>query len=447
MTQRIPRVHLNPDNFLYACHSEDVARTKKNGTFYSHLRYEPFLMDTFQRPKSPQAALLRKEILAIAKHHFQVSPQFRRNEDVDLDTISYFTLGISTLFSDLNRIFFEYTGLGLPKIPSHDTEYSDSFPIVQKVINQYTAYLADDSAEKDPFEPFLATASRTKDEAAQEQNEFSAEIWDILSEITFEVFPNHAAAIMSYASWKFKMDEKPDPIDWRIRPPVGELFAKAFRSLRNGPGAGAPRAGASAARSGGPGAKPQGGDKGHKPRREGKHGVHAAHGDLPEQKISAPGEESGLSQEASQSQLGSESPARPRRTDGPEIGPRGERSDSRPQRDIPERGPREDRGGRTERSEHRGRGDREPGFQSQGRGRPAPAGQIQNDDDLTPYLEEAQAAVAQLEANPNLEEVKLNASNSFIRRHQHSLLVELGFETESRGEGRERCIYVRQKAH
>jgi hypothetical protein len=388
VTQRIPRVHLNPDNFLYACHSEDVARTRKNGTFKSHLRYEPFLVENYQRPKSPSVAALRVEILAIGQHHFQTSPQFRRNEDVDLDTISYFTLGIATLFADLNRIFFEFTGLDLPKIPSHDTEYSDSFPLLQKIINQFTAFLANDDLEKDPFNPFSVSSQKNNHEVSPEQSEFSAEIWDIVSEIIFETFPNHAAAIMSYASWKFKMDEVSEPIDWRIRPPVGELFAKAFRSLRNAssPG-GFSRSGAS---SGGPKGTHKGGE-------------------------------------------------RPRKTHDSEKAPQLEAKSPRPaKKDFANQ---EHQAPERKHDAHR----KHDGKHKISHGQHEPKQQIQSDDDLAPYLEEAQAAVTQLQNNKGLAEVKLSASNSFIRRHQHSLLVELGFETESRGEGRDRCIYVKQK--
>jgi hypothetical protein len=52
-------------------------------------------------------------------------------------------------------------------------------------------------------------------------------------------------------------------------------------------------------------------------------------------------------------------------------------------------------------------------------------------------------AYEQLQANPALSEIGLRPSNSFIRRQQHSLLTELGAATESRGEGRDRCIFVK----
>jgi hypothetical protein len=425
VTQRIPRVQLNPDNFLYACHSEDVARSKKNGTFHSHLRFEPFLVNDFHRPAAPTVAGLKKEIKSIAQHHFQVSPQFRRNEDIDLDTISYFTLGIATLFADLNRVFFEYMGLNLPKIPSHDTEYSDSFPLLKKVSALFTSYLADTNSEKEPFEPFVTSAQKTKEEAFQEQGEFSAEIWDIVSEIIFETFPDHAPAIMSYASWKFKMDEKPDPIDWRIRPPVGELFAKAFRSLRNASGGGyggGSRAGASAGKGGSKGGdRPKRGKDfdGEKPHKGPKH--LASEGPADVENEAEMQKDRPASKPRDLSHEGKNSP-RPERAAGDVTSGEG----------FPQKGNRPERGAGK--------------FRQEGGGRPPLAQQIQSDSDLAPYMAEAEAAVAKLASNPSLEEVKLRASNSFIRRHQHSFLVESGFETESRGEGRDRCIYVKQKS-
>lgn len=396
MTLMIPRVSLNPDAFLFACHTADSARLRKDGTFNSHLRYDPFLMNTYRRPASPSPQTLKTEIQAVLKHHFHVSPQFRKNLDVDLDTISYFTLAISTLFADLASLFKAYTGLELPRIPSHDTEYSDSFPQLKRVIALCSASLRDESTDEDgereAFDPFAVDEHSSLADIQLQQAEFAAEIWDIISEGIFTQFPEHAPAIMSFASWKYKTEEQSEDIDWRVRPPVGELFAKAFR------GRGGPRAGASF--GGRPGGREGSGGRGRETN---------GRGPRPERPERAPRADS------------SERPERQERQERPECAEKQEKST---------------RGPRSHRAEgHRGRPD------SYGAARKEPF--IQGDNDLEPWLEEARRAVEQLRANPSVSEIGLRPSNSFIRRQQHSLLTELGATTESRGEGRDRCIFVK----
>jgi len=429
VTLMIPRVALNPDAFLYACHTADTARHRKNGTFHSHLRYEPFLMDSFKRPAGPDVKRLRTEITAILKHHFQVSPQFRRNEDVDLETISYFTLAISTLFADLASLFRGYAGVDLPRIPSHDTEYSDGFPQLARVITAYSTWLKNADAEKEAFDPFAVDETSSLAELQNQQAEFAAEIWDLISEQIFSVFPDHAPAIMSFASWKFKLEEPVEEIDWRVRPPVGDLFAKAFR-MRSSPRAGATRGGdrgrgndrgRGPAGPGGPSGTndrgaPRGGPRGERPLRGSDH-------DRPE--VDGGG-------------------APDRNTDRVELRP-APVLDGRPER--ADRGPRPDRGDRPDRGGDRG-GSRGPRTDRGDRGASGRGteGFITNDEDLEPWLNEAREAIAALQADPDLEEVALRASNSYIRRQQHTVIVDLGYASESRGEGRERAIFVKQRS-
>jgi predicted RNA-binding protein Jag len=58
-------------------------------------------------------------------------------------------------------------------------------------------------------------------------------------------------------------------------------------------------------------------------------------------------------------------------------------------------------------------------------------------------LEEVRTAAAALKKNPGHGEIQLKPNNSFIRRQQHSLAVEMGFDTESRGEGKDRGVVLR----
>ena len=65
---------------------------------------------------------------------------------------------------------------------------------------------------------------------------------------------------------------------------------------------------------------------------------------------------------------------------------------------------------------------------------------------------ELDAAVKEVEHNARILQknsrrpgIKLKPQNSFLRRQQHMIAAELGYETESVGEGRERCVYLKNK--
>ena len=334
--------------------------------------------------------------------------------------MSFFTLAITTLFADLNSSFHAHTGLTLPNIPSHDTEYSDSYPQLRRVTEAYTKHLENEPSDKkdaESFNPFLVQAHEAAADSKSEgpagghrkperkenlilKAEFAAEIWDILSEAIFDHFPEHAPAIMSYASWKYKMDEPADEIDWRVRPPVGEAFAKAFRSTRFSSSS---RAGATAAKPGRNGSdsfqkkerfkKPEGSEEGREmsettpdPQQHAQKSARKPHSER---------EEGGRGQNVHRER--SPSSAKPFE--------KGRGRERRPDRDSSEN-------------------------------------LIQSDEDLQPWLDEAKEAIALLSAQPELAEVALRPSNSYVRRLQHSLVVELGYVSQSRGEGKDRKIFV-----
>ena len=64
---------------------------------------------------------------------------------------------------------------------------------------------------------------------------------------------------------------------------------------------------------------------------------------------------------------------------------------------------------------------------------------------LEEALEEARTAIQKMIKNKNIPELSLAPQNSFIRRHQHSLITESGFETESLGESRSRHVCIKRK--
>ncbi|NBW81710.1 hypothetical protein EBR21_08145, partial [bacterium] len=226
------QLHLTNDSFIYACQSEFAARTKKDGSFNSHLRYEDFLTGSFKRPENPTMKDFSQVVLAIARHHSQVTPQFRRREPINLETVSYFTCSIATLFADLESACREFFGTGLPVIPENPPEYSTEAPFAHALLSARTVYLgqlATNSVESD-FSAFPRSEFPTVAAELQEQT-WSCELWDLIADALFSVFGDYADAAMGFAYWKYQESPERPPIDWRVRPPVGEAYAKAFKPL------------------------------------------------------------------------------------------------------------------------------------------------------------------------------------------------------------------------
>ncbi len=57
-------------------------------------------------------------------------------------------------------------------------------------------------------------------------------------------------------------------------------------------------------------------------------------------------------------------------------------------------------------------------------------------------IEEVEEAIKRLEANADIPSVALNPLNSFYRRKQHQHAVQLGYTSQSIGEGRSRCVVI-----
>lgn len=418
------QLHLTNDSFLYACQSEFAARTKKDGTFKSHIRFESFLLDQFQRPLNANMNDFAQVVSAITAHHFQVTPQFRRHEPLSLETVSYFTCAIATLFADLETACKEMFGLGLPVIPSVPPEYSTDAPASNALLHARSNYLIRNNGDElisAPFEGFplkeLGTLATTEQAIL-----WSCELWDTVADAIHSSLGEYADTAMAFAYWKYQELEIKANIDWRVRPPVGEAYAKAFkpmlRNARLDRGSGGDR--------GGRGGKPTFSDKGRpsssRPQR-----------DLGP-RDNGPQEHSPAELSSPRAQLPSEqlerAPSKNRvQSERPESKPE---LKERPARRESSEG-REPRGGSAHR---RDRADQ------QGPNNAPQASEKQLED----ALKEVHKAIASLKINPSQGEVALRPTNSFIRRQQHSLAVELGFDTESRGEGRDRGVVIRTSA-
>lgn len=402
------QLHLTNDSFLYACQSEYAARTKKNGSFNSHIRYEPFLLDQYERPKHATVRDFVQTVTAITTHHFQVTPQFRRHEPLNIETVSYFTCAIATLFADLETACKEFFGVGLPAIPSQPPEYSNEKPVSNALIqarNTFVQKNLESNLAPEPFEPFPLNVL-TEINSTEQAVIWSCEIWDTVADAIHSAFMEYADTAMGFAYWRYQEPELKSEIDWRVRPPVGEAFAKTFRPLqrsaRGERGRGGPERGERFSDDSRSNRKTS--DRRHK---------HAPESEVPQQVLPE-----GRVQEHRPPKL-SERKSEHRR----ELGNRGDRPAKMS-------------------------GEREPHARPSSRNdRPAHAGPvISSEHQVEEALQEVKTAVSALKSNPKLGEIALKPANSFIRRQQHSLAVELGLDTESRGEGKDRGVVIRLSA-
>jgi hypothetical protein len=346
-------------------------------------------------------------VTAITQHHFEVTPQFRRQEPLNLETVSYFTCSIATLFADLESACKQFFGRGLPVIPAEPPEYSAEAPLSKAVLKAHNEFLEKAEAEgfsANPFEafPIRDVGSLTDSEQA---TVWSCEIWDTVADSIHAAFGEYADTAMGFAYWKYQQHEAKAEIDWRVRPPVGEAYAKAFkpmqRSARGDRGHGFDK-GDRGSRDGRPPKKPFSGEKrpAHGPNRD------------------------------------ANSPAAPTPQMNSKVDDRPQEYSERKRDNRPEREGREARPHHSDR-DNRGRSQHRP------ERRDNSPGSVSSENQIEEALLEVQNAAALLKTNPNLKEIALKPNNSFIRRQQHSLAVELGLDTESRGEGKDRGVVLR----
>lgn len=406
------KLGMTPDAFLYACIQSDEARRKKDGAFNSHLRYEPFLFGTYRAPKARTLEAFANDLHSILQHHWVANPQFRRGEAINTETISYFSQAVPTVFADiedLTRLFF---GRSLPMLikPEDASDISDEFPALENAISRFQAYNDSLTEDSEAYNPAAEC-----DDANAEASAFSNELWYVISELTKEIFGEYTGALLGFVNWKFAPKEEDVAIDWRITPPVGAAYIKWRKSLD--PDFGKPphlrRGNRDDKRSD---RKDDRGDKGESESP----GVSAKARPRME-----PGAELTLTLE----------PTKPK-SDAPKAAPKQEESDHKPHNRHAEQSSHQRSAQGDRKFDKRDRDGRKPSRNHDNAPRQSSEEQVETG------LAEARAAMEQLKNDGSLKEVALAPANSFIRRAQHALIVEMGFDTESRGEGRDRCVHV-----
>lgn len=398
-TESLQTPRLTKDAFFYSCQTAFEARNKKDG-FDSYLRYEPFLLKTYKLPESANAKTFSKELTQIFQHHLLKTAQFKRKETITLDNHAWFTQAIATLLADVGTLLSNYTGQKIPYIPHEPVEFSDARPVLNAAIAKYKNVLLKNDDEKNQFQLFpIAEGLEEENKVAEAEQPlvFAAEVWDLLVQNIENTFSaEHAQMILEFFDWNFRPEQKNDKqIDWRIRPPVGELFFKYQKAM------------------GFIKERPRFGDRKRDSQKDFK------------DKNNRDSRESKEAREPREN--------RPQRSDR-----NGEREDNK------KRYTREDAAFQRRERPQKERVEFEDNKQALEHLRLKAI--EQNCLELfDAALEEVREAHEKFDADKKLTSLPLAPQNPFIRRAQHSLAIELGYETESSGEGRERCVCLQRK--
>lgn len=353
----IPKVNLGTDLFLYSCREAILVRQRKDGTFKSHLRWDPFLFKNYQLPSQLSLKQFRHTLNDVVRHQAQITPFYRRGKEITKENLPQFTESLSTLIADVGQLVLYWTGQELPFIPTEHVEYSGKFPVTAKLIERFDNFRLSESEESfvafsgDQFE---ATDGDTDSKTHAGEDlalVFACEIWDMIAQALNEFISGYSESILYFVYWRYRKPEPEIKPDYSVRPPVGEaysMFMRGQQSSERRSGGGGGYAGKPSRGGSGPGKKDFSKDK-RPPRKDGRGGGH-------------------------------------------------------------DRKPRENKA-----------------------------------NGLDAALDEVREALGRMKAEPGLSEILLKPTNSFLRREQHTVVVENGFNSESRGEGNDRTVVIKRK--
>lgn len=400
--------HLTKDAFIYATHQAAEARGRPDGQFQSHLRFVPFLEKTWSLPTEPHIANFKSNLLAIIEHHAQVSPQYKRQEELTIETISWFAHSVATLFADINQMVISYTGCPLPLLETTRIPRTTSSKHIGLAIEKFQQFCAEN-----PNEKFDLAASLE----AEDYSQFAYELWSLIFYFSKKAFGEYTDLISSYALWKYVAKEtSQEIIDWNVRPPCGEAYRRQFKHLferdygRNG-----------------------GNKSGGRPTNKGP----ALKSPEPvlEPVLESLDEALDLLQandiqeavlETDKIFVSNETPRRPSATNGGDR-PYGRSSQQSPSGDNAQTDRRS-----TSRAHSSGT------FE-------ADSDSNTTDANTQKALDEVSRSIKRMLSNSDMAEICLSPQNSFLRRQQHVLIAEAGFDTESRGADDNRYVCLKRR--
>ncbi len=355
----------------------------------------------------------KRELKAVFDHAYASSPQFKRKTEIDLESISFFSLAIATLMADIESLFKEFAGLRLPTVKGVPGSVKDSAKLesLNHLFKKYAEFQkeardsgSDEEGENAPLE-FNPLPLEEDGDVEEDMVVLSEEFWSLVFAQVRKTFPVHHKAISSFINWHFQPEIEPEEIDWRIRPPVGEAFGQFIRSIQG------PRAGAQSGRSGRFVREGQSGSRGPSDRGSGRS---SGNGGRTTERSARDGR--GDSRQARGSASGSSASR-----SGREFDERGrDRNRTAPERGTRSRRPQADEG-------NGGRSEAETEEMSQA------------------ALQDLERNIRILQKNSRRPGIRLKPQNSFFRRIQHMHAKEMGYETESVGEAKDRCVFVKNK--
>lgn len=217
---------MTKDSFIFSVHQAYVARMKPDGSFDSHLRFEPFLEGTWKLDENPTLASFKKEAAQIVEHHFTILPNYKRDEVVDLENISWFAHSIAVLFADLETLLLAYTGNGFPLLETSIIPHATTSKNIALAIKKYSDFKHKEAEEKYSLFPLLDDQEQCVDDL------YIQELWSLIAFFAKKFFGSYSSLITSYIEWKYvdKSVEK-EVIDWNVRPPCGAAYRKEFKEL------------------------------------------------------------------------------------------------------------------------------------------------------------------------------------------------------------------------
>ena len=422
------KLSINPDAFIYAINQAFEARSKADGEFNSHLRYEPFLTKSWIPPKNLDFSTFKTHLLEIISHHFNVLPNFHRNETVDIENISWFSHSIATLFADLDYLLVSYIGNKLPNLPGNMIPRAVTSKNIIIAIQKYSNYLSNKTEEnKDETFSLFPLLSETNEILDQQ---YTQEIWSLISSFAKKTFGSYFELIQSYILWKYTTKEmQQEPIDWNVRPPCGAAYHKQFKELFD-----REREERFAKRN-----ERNSKNRSDKDKRDNKFEDKKSLQHTPSKLVH---KEKHRNDEPTQLVHKEK-----HRNDEPTqlVHKEKHRNDEPTQLVHKEKHRNDEPTQLVHKEKHRKEESNHLAKSNEFQQNSISLEQKQQQH-LEDALEEARQAIQKMVKNKNLPEFNLTPQNSFIRRHQHSLITESGFETESLGESRSRHVCIKRKA-
>ncbi|WGL60725.1 R3H domain-containing nucleic acid-binding protein [Pigmentibacter sp. JX0631] len=398
----LSKFSINPDTFIFAVNQAFEARLKNNGDFNSHLRFDPFLTKSWTAPKNPDFNTFKNLLNEIISHHFHILPNFHRNENVDIENISWFSHSVATLFADLNYLILQFTGQTLPNFSGQSIPKAVSSKNIALAMAKYSQFLALEQSEE-PYSlfPLVNENNENVDQL------YTQEVWSLISSFSKKTFGNYFPLLQAYILWKYtKKEYIPEVIDWNVRPPCGAAYELQFKELF---------------------------EREHEERKARR---------IERQKAKHEKDNS------SDRKKHSREPSQQEKSHFSEKTNQHEQQQSRPKSFEPKQ--KFELKNFQEAKENRQQFDKSSKENKHSSFNGGFKNSFQTDSkqniNLDDALAEAKQAIQNLIKNKNINEVSLAPQNSFVRREQHSLITEAGFETESRGEAKNRHVCIKRKS-